>query len=140
MASTSAHQASHASDQPMSPVANPAEPFVFVEGFEPAYYERTIRSYLARKAWREKRSEQIRQYQMSSPPSPVAPAHPGLAFRNPSGKLAEAQVGARNLVRSTESRGSPMPSYCRLNQPAWQLTRRLRKGSPIHCWPPRSVN
>lgn len=32
---------------------------------------------------------------MSSPPSPVAPAHPGLAFRNPSGKLAEAQVGAQ---------------------------------------------
>jgi hypothetical protein len=76
----------------MSAASNPPQPFVFVEGFEPAHYERTVRSYLSRKVWREKRVEQIRKYQKLSPPLPLTSVHSHLPFTKSSGKPAEAQA------------------------------------------------
>ena len=83
----------------MPAASPPPRGIVFVEGLLPGHYERNIRSYVSRKVWKEKRLEQVRKHQASSPSPPLTPRDPQLAVTISSAEPLEAQVELRRPRR-----------------------------------------
>ena len=91
----------------MSNASTPPQDFVFVEGLQPAHYERKVRSYVSRKVWKNKRLEQVRKYQTSSPSPPLTPTDQRQALTTLNDGLSEAQL---RLWRSRHPEGQQIPA------------------------------
>ena len=76
----------------MSNASTPSHDFVFVEGLQPAHYERKVRSYVSRKVWKNKRLEEVRKYQTSFPSPPLTPTDQEQALTTLSDELSEARL------------------------------------------------
>jgi hypothetical protein len=81
----------------MSASSTPPRDFVFLEGLDPSHYERNIRSYVSRKAWKEKRLEQVRKYQTSFPTPPLTTHDPHQTLTRSSAKPLESRVDNAQL-------------------------------------------